>query len=247
MSEGIPLNIHCVEEVSSTMDVAREMVAASTRVPFALLAGSQAKGRGTGGRAWASPRGNMYCTICVPEAMVPAEVMPVLPLVAGLVCRAAIMELIPGADVHLKWPNDIIHNGMKIGGTLVENDGTHLFIGIGMNVAVAPPVTDAGRPATTIHNIAEAAGVKSETVNPRQLAALVWRHLFTTVNDNTITRAELVRRFDAAMDKSLTLHRRNGAERGEETLTAVRLNEWGHLTVRKPDGSEETLMADYLF
>ncbi|KEG10120.1 biotin/lipoate protein ligase [Trypanosoma grayi] len=114
-----------------------------------------------------------------------------------------------------------------------------------MNVAVAPPVTDSGRPSGTVNEIATALG--QSHITPKQLAEAVWRHFFVIIAEEGISRGEIVKRFETAMDKSLTLHRRTPTGRDPLPLLAVRLNEWGHLTVLKPDGTEETLVAEYLF
>ncbi|RNF21230.1 putative biotin/lipoate protein ligase [Trypanosoma cruzi] len=245
MTMDVPPNIHHVGEVTSTMDAARQMLTAANGAPFAVLAESQVRGRGTGERVWISPKGNMYFTLCIPEKSVTPEITPVLPLLTGLACRAAIMSVIKGADLHVKWPNDVIYAGKKIGGSLVESEGESLIIGIGMNVELAPPVTDSGRASTTVNEIAAALG--QPKVTPAQLAELVWKHFFQMISDTALTRKILVSRFDAAMDKSLSLHRRTPTGRDPEELRALRLNEWGHLIVSRPDGTEETLMAEYLF
>ncbi|EKF29113.1 biotin/lipoate protein ligase, putative [Trypanosoma cruzi marinkellei] len=245
MSVNVPPNIHHVGEVTSTMDAARQMLTAANGAPFAVLAESQVKGRGTGERVWISPKGNMYFTLCISEKSIMPEIVPVLPLLTGLVCRAAIMSLINGANVHVKWPNDIIYAGKKIGGSLVESEGESLIIGIGMNVELAPPVTDSGRASTTVNEIA--AALEQPKITPTQLAEFIWKHFFQMISDTTLTRKIVVTRFDAAMDKSLSLHRRTPTGRDPEELHAIGLNEWGHLIVSRPDGTEDTLMTDYLF
>ncbi|RNE94873.1 biotin/lipoate protein ligase [Trypanosoma conorhini] len=245
MLGGAPPNIHHVGDVPSTMEAAREMLAAAKGAPFAVLAESQSKGRGTGGRVWTSPKGNLYFTLCIPEASVRPEITPVLPLVTGLVCREAIKSIVKGADVHVKWPNDIIYDSKKLGGSIVEAEGNYLLIGIGMNVELAPPVTDSGRDTTTVNDIAAAVG--QPKVTPVQLAEAVWKQYFEVLSDTTLSRKVIVMNFEAAMDKSLILHRRTPTGRDPEPLRAVRLNEWGHLTVLKSDGTEETLLTEYLF
>ncbi|KAG8348810.1 putative Biotin lipoate A B protein ligase family [Trypanosoma vivax] len=244
--DTIPPKIHCFEEVSSTMEVAREMLTRPTcDVPFAVLAETQSLGRGTTGRKWSSPKGNVYLTICVATGEVREDVIPILPLVCGLACRAAVMELIKGATLHLKWPNDIIYAGKKVGGSLVESTAEHLIIGIGLNVGVAPPVTDAGRESEAINHIATALGVPA--VTPQAVAEVVWKHFFKLLCAKDLTASEIIQRFEEVMDTSLTLYRRTAAGRDSVPLYAVRLNEWGHLVVRLPDGSEDTLVAEYLF
>ncbi|RNF09499.1 biotin/lipoate protein ligase [Trypanosoma rangeli] len=242
---GVAPNIHHVGDVDSTMEVARAMLAAAKGAPFAVLAESQSKGRGTGGRVWTSPKGNLYFTLCIPEASIRAEIVPVLPLVTGLACRAAIMSIVSGANFYVKWPNDIVYNGKKLGGSIVESEGGYLLVGIGMNVEVAPPVTDNGRDSTTVNYAAAAVG--QPNITALQLAGAVWKQYFEIISDTTVSRKAVVENFEAAMDKNLILHRRTPTGRDPEPLRAVRLNEWGHLTVLKPDSTEETLMAEYLF
>ncbi|EAN79958.1 Biotin--acetyl-CoA-carboxylase ligase, putative [Trypanosoma equiperdum] len=247
MSAFLTPKIHLVGDVSSTMDVVREMLAASPSdtEPFAVLAESQSSGRGTTGRQWSSPRGNMYFSLCLPTTLVAAEFLPVLPLATGLACRAAIMELVEGAVVHVKWPNDIIYDGKKIGGSIAECEGEHLIVGIGINIEVAPPVPDGGRPSYAVNSIASVLG--KGAVTPQLLAEAVWRNFFSAVADQGFKRPELIKQFEAAMDKSLVLHKRTPTGRDPMPLHALKLNEWGHLVVGRPDGSEEVLVAEYLF
>ncbi|KPA78946.1 biotin/lipoate protein ligase-like protein [Leptomonas pyrrhocoris] len=263
MPSLFPVNIRFLEEVGSTMEVGREMIAAAAGKPFGVVAGMQTAGRGTGGRTWTSPKGNMYFTLCVPHnekaACFKEELVPVMPLVCGLACRRAVLEVLhldaasasasvaaeAAKAVSTKWPNDLIFRHKKIGGTLIENEDGYLLIGMGMNVAVGPKVTDAGREATTINEIADEFGVKH--VDPKDLANAIWVHFFDICNADGVTRASIVADFDKVIDKSLKLHKRLPDGRDPEELTAVSLNSWGHLTVRHADGSTEDLAAEYLF
>lgn len=263
MPSAFPVNIRFLEEVGSTMEVAREMISSAAGRPFGLVAAVQTAGRGTGGRTWTSPKGNMYFTLCIPQGSSPAcfkeELAPVLPLVCGLACRRAVLEVLHldaasakasvAADaakaVSTKWPNDLIFRHKKIGGTLIESDQDYFIIGMGMNVAVGPKVTDAGREATTINAIAEEFGV--QPTNPEDLANAIWVHFFDICGAAETTRASIVAEFDAVMDRSLKLHKRLPDGRDPEELTAVSLNSWGHLKVRHVDGSTEELAAEYLF
>jgi biotin-(acetyl-CoA carboxylase) ligase len=97
--------------------------------------------------------GNLYLTVCIPMASVPATIT-LLPLqiavlvaqrVAKLVAAASSLSGQPSSDKHVKvkWPNDVLIAGHKVSGTLIENeigpDGqTWLLIGIGVNVLTAP-------------------------------------------------------------------------------------------------------------
>ena len=260
MPSPVPVNIHFLEEVGSTMEVGREMIASAAGKPFGIVAAVQTAGRGTGGRTWTSPKGNMYFTLCIPQknnaAYFKEELVPVLSLVCGLACRRAILEVLhldassaKAADaakaLTTKWPNDVIFRHKKIGGTLIENDHDYFLIGMGMNIAVGPKVTDAGREATTINAVADEFGVKH--TDPKELASAIWKQFFDICAAPGTTRASVVADFDAVMDKTLKLHKRLPDGRDPEELTAVSLNSWGHLKVRHTDGSTEVLSAEYLF
>lgn len=246
------------------MEVARNGIAAAAGRPFGIVGAIQTAGRGTGGRRWTSPAGNLYFTLAVPQpteaggsakpavSYIKPDLVPVLPLLCGLACRQAILaELkVPAtsavaAAVSLKWPNDIIYTAKKIGGTLVESEDGYFLIGMGLNVLVAPPTVDGGREATTIQAIAADAGMPC--CSPVELANAVWSNFFALATSPTLSRASVVSQFDAVMNRSLKLHKRLPDGRDPEPLEAVGLNTWGHLTVQHQDGATETLSADYLF
>lgn len=133
-------------EVASTMDAARERLAAGEPAPFWVVAESQIGGRGRHGRQWVSPPGNLYATLALCEPCDPAR-GPELGFVAGLALHQAVAETtgLSHPALAIKWPNDLLLDGAKLAGILLEGitlaGRFHVLIGIGVNVAHAPEGT----------------------------------------------------------------------------------------------------------
>jgi len=129
------------ETVSTNGDLAGR-IAAGEAVPEGhwLVADRQSAGRGRQGRVWLDGAGNfMGSTVVWPRAGDPP--LPGLALVAGLAAHAALSELLsPPHRAMLKWPNDVMVGQAKLAGMLLERSGDAVVIGIGANLAVAPPV-----------------------------------------------------------------------------------------------------------
>lgn len=111
--------------------------------PVWILAGEQTAGRGRRARAWASPRGNFHATLLM-QPKEAAAVVALRSFAAALALREAFGTVtgLPGA-FSLKWPNDVLLNGGKVAGILLESSGAgqgvqHLAIGIGVNLIAAP-------------------------------------------------------------------------------------------------------------
>ncbi len=113
-------------------------------------------GRGRSGRQWASPAGNLHVSLLLrPDA--PAQEAGQWGLLAGLALAetAAAIEPEPRA-LRLKWPNDLLRHGAKVAGILAEAALTDdaparlawITLGIGVNLAIAPPLAD--RPTATL-------------------------------------------------------------------------------------------------
>lgn len=101
----------------------------------AVLAVTQRRGRGQLRRHWESPAGNMHAAWAWPQP--PEPMAGTVPLLAGLAVAETLESL--GASTSLKWPNDVLVDGCKVGGVLVEERGPGLVVGIGVNLSQAPP------------------------------------------------------------------------------------------------------------
>ena len=117
--------------------------AADLTAPTWVLAGLQTQGRGRRSRPWASPLGNFYGTLVL-KPLDPPETVALRSFAAALALRDACVALtgLPGAFA-LKWPNDVLLNGGKLAGILLESAGLGqsnpvLCIGIGVNLIAAP-------------------------------------------------------------------------------------------------------------
>lgn len=112
--------------------------------PFWVMAREQTGGRGRRGRPWVSPPGNLYAT-CLMRPVEPADVVALRSFAAALALHDACSALSGRPEaLTLKWPNDVLLNGGKLAGILLEAQGTggavgQLVIGIGVNLASAPP------------------------------------------------------------------------------------------------------------
>jgi BirA family biotin operon repressor/biotin-[acetyl-CoA-carboxylase] ligase len=132
--------VHRLESVPSTNDAARALALEGAAHGTAVLAKEQTRGRGTKGRAWHSPAGlGLYASIILRGPGGGAVPFPhIIPLAAGLAASDAVREA-SGVETRLKWPNDILHDGKKLGGVLSEAvsgaaGGGFAVVGIGLNV-----------------------------------------------------------------------------------------------------------------
>lgn len=120
-----------------------------------LVADRQTAGRGRAGRVWTGGVGNFMGSTAV--SLEAAELAPqTLALVAGLATHRALIATAPGlTGLALKWPNDLLFDGAKLGGILLERQGTSVVVGIGVNLVEAPQVP--GRATVSLahlgHNI----------------------------------------------------------------------------------------------
>lgn len=137
--------------VDSTNAEALRRAQAGERGPLWIMADAQSSGRGRSGRSWSSEAGNLHASLLITLAL-PQPKAYQLALVAGVAVfdalGAVLRPLPPG--LRLKWPNDILIDGEKAGGILIESStgaaGLSAVIGIGINVGAAPAGLD--RPAT---------------------------------------------------------------------------------------------------
>lgn len=111
-----------------------------------LRAARQTGGRGRMGRTWESPDGNLYASTLV--RLRPADPAPhTLTLVTANAVHALVAPLCSG-QARIKWPNDLLVDGAKIAGILLERAGDAVVIGIGINVADHPDGLD--RPVSSL-------------------------------------------------------------------------------------------------
>lgn len=136
------------EALGSTSDLCRTLAIAGEPGPLAILARRQTQGRGTRGREWVSPAGNLFLSVLL-RSREQARDVGQWSLLAGVALAEALLPLLPDrAALRLKWPNDVLLAGAKLAGILVESsakpDSTldWLVIGIGVNLATAPELPD---------------------------------------------------------------------------------------------------------
>jgi BirA family biotin operon repressor/biotin-[acetyl-CoA-carboxylase] ligase len=133
---------HRFEALPSTQDALHQLAQAGAPAGTVVVAREQTLGRGSRGREWHSPAGGLWMSVLCrpPEGLA----MEVLSLRAALAVAAAVERACPGVALQLKWPNDLMLAGRKLGGILCEarwqgGKPGWVAVGIGMNVANAVP------------------------------------------------------------------------------------------------------------
>ncbi len=127
-----------------------------------VLAEKQTAGRGRRGNNWHSPDSqNIYCSIGINKTIA-AEYLGLMSLVVGISIVESLQSLGVN-DVSLKWPNDILLQGKKLGGVLIETkvlsqDEFYLAIGFGLNVNLTQQQCDSiGQPAISLNQLPDVA------------------------------------------------------------------------------------------
>ena len=134
-----------VPETGSTNDDVAVLAREGAAEGFWLRAERQTGGKGRQGRAWQSSAGNLHASTLV--RLQPGDPpAPTLALVAAVALHEAVKPYAPAARI--KWPNDMLVDGAKLAGILLERQGDAVIIGFGVNLAHHPENLD--RPATSL-------------------------------------------------------------------------------------------------
>jgi len=134
--------IHYLRTVDSTSNKLKALAREGATVGTVVLADEQTGGRGRSGRTWFSPdRMGVWMSVLL-ESGAAAERLAPLSVAAAVSVADALREL-TGLDVRVKWPNDLLVGGRKLGGFLVESMQTagervvSAVLGVGLNVSLA--------------------------------------------------------------------------------------------------------------
>ena len=196
-----------------------------------LVALTQSEGRGRQGRGWTMLDGNFAGSTLV---LLRGDDPPpqTLSLVAGLALFDAVETAAPGRSLMLKWPNDLLLDGAKLAGVLLERSGERIAVGIGVNLAAAPAIE--GRITASLDGSIAATAFAPLLAASFARTLAVWRSKpLEHVADQWLERAH-------PLGTRLKVHVESG------TLVAGRfegLGADGALLLRTDQGAIETLRA----
>src|SRR5690606_27296932 len=159
--------------------------------------------------------------------------LALFPLETGLAVWEAAAALLPPparAALRLKWPNDLLWEGRKVAGMLLEATADHVFVGVGINLAHAPEITDGGTPGGRLADagIDEAAGLP--------LAKAFAEHLRERLSNRVQDTRSILDAWRTRAQWDIPLRLRDRPLRPR--VLPLDLNEDGHLLVRHDDGRE---------
>ncbi len=229
-------------KTDSTNRVALELGHAGEPEGAVVLAEEQTAGRGRAGRVWSSERAaGIYVTLLLRPKLAPVQA-PLLTMMAGLSAHAAV-EAATGLAVDLKWPNDLIICGKKVGGILTEMHAEpgqvrFVIVGIGLNVNQEKFPGELASIATSL---------RLETGKPQSRMELLVRLLREFESDyNRMSRegvGSVVKRFEVI--SSYAHGKRVRVTNGTESYlgTTAGLGPEGLLQVERDDGRLVTVIA----
>ena len=229
-------------KTDSTNRVAMELGYAGEPEGTVVMAEEQSAGRGRSGRTWHSERGTgLYFTVLLRPRLSPAQA-PLLTMLAGISAHAAITAQ-TGLVPELKWPNDLMLNGKKLGGILTEmhaepNAVRFVIVGVGINVNQERFPTELAGVATSI---------RKETGRISYRLELLVRLLTQFESDYNRFLHEgpgfVVERFESV--SSFARGRRVRVDTGAETYsgTTAGLSPEGLLLVARDNGPVVTVIA----
>jgi len=144
--------LRAVPELASTNETMLEQAVLGAADNSWLRADRQTAGRGRRGRVWESPAGNLLLSGLI-RARPGEGMLAQLSFVAALAVREALGQWVPAGRLLLKWPNDVLLDGAKVSGILLETRATPrelpwVVVGIGINLAHHPVGLE--RPATSL-------------------------------------------------------------------------------------------------
>jgi len=234
--------IHFRDTLNSTNELAFKLASEGAFHGEVVVADEQTAGRGRRGRAWVSPGAvNLYFSVVLRPDLPPHRA-PELTLVAAVAGAEALREA--GADVRIKWPNDLYVGERKIAGILTElsaePDRIHFAV-LGMGINLNGARSDyPDEMAATLTTLAEARG---RPISRAAFAAALWARLERWLEVHADRGFGTIRA--AWREMSSTLGQQVLVQTGQRELQGVAedIDDSGALILRMPDGATERIVA----
>ncbi|MBE7729455.1 biotin--[acetyl-CoA-carboxylase] ligase [Komagataeibacter sp. FXV3] len=231
------------ERLGSTSDLCKARLEAGEGADgVAILALEQTAGRGSRGRAWCDPGGNLALSVMLvgQGAAVPVGLWP---FIAGLALHDAVAAYVPaGHALELKWPNDLLLDGCKMAGILIESGiGAGVswqVIGIGANLLGRPDI--AGRTLACLADCRDDVPAAPEVAHRLLHHLGLWLSRYEAHGFSTIRTAWLERGHAIGTPIRVT------AGNQQFTGTFAGLEDDGILLLRTPDGVRRVVTGEVL-
>ena len=216
-------------ELDSTNAEARRLAEAGEPGPLWIVAERQTAGRGRRGKVWESGAGNLAATLLLrPEA--PVAIIGQLSFAAALAVAETASHFAPQAAITVKWPNDVLAEGRKLSGILLESGPNWLAIGIGINLASFPEGTEF--PATSLAQLGIAAPSPDDALCVLAARLAHWYGVWMNEGFERLRAAWLARAggLGGPIRARLASHEtRTGVFEGIDAAGALLLNEQGRV------------------
>ncbi len=224
--------------IDSTMLEAARLAEAGCEHGTVVIADEQTDGQGRHGRRWHSePNAGLYVSIVLRPELQP-DSLPVLTLALGLAVADAIAEANCLA-CDLRWPNDLMLEGRKVAGILVQLLDSAAIAGIGINVNHSAFPSDLAAEATSLRIVAN----RSQSREHLLVALLAAVDRYCSVLAGEAGKQKILAMFSRR--SSYARNKRVKVEQGTAVLegTTAGLDQSGFLILRKDDGSEDLVLA----
>lgn len=256
-AERAGFHLKAFDTIGSTNEEALRLGRAGERGPLWIASSHQMAGRGRRGRPWATAQGNLAASLLRVTTLPPAQAATI-GFVAGLALARALWTVAPGAGIglgtgdigerppsggvrfELKWPNDVLADGAKLAGILLESEiiaetDRIVVVGIGVNIAAVPD--DTPYPTASLASLGYA--LRAEELF--QVLSESWVEMETVWDEGRgMGRLrELWLANAAGLGESIAVRIGGSVMRG----TFETIDEAGRLVMRKPDGSHEAVAA----
>jgi BirA family biotin operon repressor/biotin-[acetyl-CoA-carboxylase] ligase len=222
--------IRVVDQTTSTNADVAAVAGQGAAAGFVLIAEEQTAGRGRLDRAWQAPARSAVLMSVLLRPDVPTGSLPLLSLVAGVAAVEAVRSVAELPAV-LKWPNDVLVGGQKLGGILVERVDSAAVVGLGINVSLRTSEL----PVETATSIAIEGGNTDRESLTKELLRAIGRRVrsWEAVSGAGTTVLPAYREVCDTLGREVVLHLPDGA-----TVSGVAeaIDDTGRLVVVTPDG-----------
>ena len=227
--------IHVFDDLASTNRTARSLALQGAEEGTVVIAQTQSMGRGRFDRVWQSPKGGLYLSLLL-RPKTPIEKTSLLTFVAALAITHTIRSF--NVPARIKWPNDVLVNGKKIAGILLESETSvtqvsYVIVGIGVNLNtnLAHLSADVRKNATSLHKEHGSVIDNEEFLNTLFLQFDRFYQLFSTGTFDQIIEAW--KHQSDTLGKHIRVQISNDIIQG----TAVDVDQFGFLLLKTQEGT----------